>query len=137
LRHLESGLGVCAREGRLAFGSAAFDVFYRLDQERRGLPVDVYIYASHAELVRPQVSWRARYVGFVGGVLGGVHPLGMKLRPPTTEGENPWPLFWEVEDLRWATSNEEIATGAFTGFGCSRPYRDNFIPEGPILLEHP
>src|SRR2546428_8326838 len=86
LRHLGSGLVVCDREGRVAFGSAAFDVFHRLDSERHELLVDVYIYASHADIVRPEVSWRARYVRFVAGVFGGVHELGMKLRPPTTEG---------------------------------------------------
>ena len=49
--HLLDGVNVIHVEGRVAFGSRAWEVFRELDALRKGDPVDVYIYASHAEPV--------------------------------------------------------------------------------------
>ena len=84
LEHLEDGMEVCQREGRVAFGSRAWEVFRKLDELRNGLPVDVYIYASHDPGIRRLVvSWSGIYVGHVESV-NGAHPEGMRFRPPST-----------------------------------------------------
>jgi hypothetical protein len=49
LEHLVDGVEVCAREGKVAFGSRAWEVFKQLDEIRAEAPVDVYVYASHAQ----------------------------------------------------------------------------------------
>jgi hypothetical protein len=142
LGHLESGLEVCSGQGKVAFGSRAWEVFRELDAVRVGLQVDVYIYASWAgpQEVRA-ASWRAVYVGHVVSV-GGGHPDGMRFRPPTTEQNESdnaghWAVFWEVRDLRRLDAEQFLPTGQFTGRGKKRAYRDNFAPEGPLLVEHP
>jgi hypothetical protein len=142
LQHLVSGRPMCASEGRVAFGSRAWQIFRELDSLRHGLPVDVYLYASHADGTGLlEASWQARYIGHVES-LGGAHPLGMKYRPPTTaqyakDSSGKWAVFWEVEDLRELAPAQRLALGAFTGFGQRKPYGKPFVPEGPILVEHP
>lgn len=142
LEHLKDGAIVCEKEGRVAFGSRAWEVFRKLDELRYDLPVDVYIYASHSEgPLRLEVSWHARYIGHVESI-GGTHPEGMKFRPPSTakyEDDNLgyWAVFWEVEQLCELSLEERIPTGGFRGLGKHKPYRRNFVPEGPILIEHP
>jgi len=46
--------------------------------------------------------------------------------PANDRGEGPWPLFWEIEGLRRATLDEEVATGTFTGFGRRHPLQKQF-----------
>jgi hypothetical protein len=141
--HLTSGLGNCHNHGKVAFGSRAFETFYELEHMRRGLTVDVYIYASHTKNpIGCQVSWRAIYIGFIKSEdLPSKHEDYEDLyRPETTKQYSDdtrlyWPLFWEVTDL------QEIATHIpihqFTGRGRKRPYQKIFVPEGPLLIEYP
>jgi hypothetical protein len=44
LQHLRSGQTKAECEGRVAFGSRAWEVFRKLDALREGMPVDVFIY---------------------------------------------------------------------------------------------
>lgn len=48
LEFLIEGIAVCDRQGKVAFGSRAWEIFRKLDELRNGQPVDVYIYASHS-----------------------------------------------------------------------------------------
>jgi len=86
---------------RVAFSSRS-DEIWRLDQLRGGKNVDVYIYASHAGIPEPAVTWKARFVEMVQAV-GGVYPdphRANEVRPLTTVTDTPDALvFWEVEDL--------------------------------------
>jgi hypothetical protein len=133
---------VCQREGRVAFGSRAWEVFRKLDELRNGLPVEVYIYASHGPGIRGiVVSWSGIYVGHVESV-NGAHPEGMRFRPPSTgkyEDDNRgyWAVFWEIEELHSLDESEHIPTGRFWGFDKRKSYGGNFVPEGPILIRHP
>jgi len=78
LEHLVDGQKTAESEGKVAFGSRAWEVFRELDTRRKGMPVDVYIYASHSDGQREfEVSWHGRYVGHVEGRMG-AHPDGMK-----------------------------------------------------------
>lgn len=81
LVHLEDGHRVVESEGKVAFGSRAWETFRQLDDVRKGQPVDVYIYASHSDGNHDfEVSWRGPYIGHVEGNMGS-HPDGMRYRP--------------------------------------------------------
>lgn len=140
--HLEDGAEVCRREGRVAFGSRAWEVFRKLDHLRNGLPVEVYIYASHDPGPRRlAVSWHALYIGHVEGQ-NGAHPHGMRFRPPSTgkyldDNRGFWAVFWEVEDLNLLPEDKYIPTGRLCGLGKKKNYGTNFVPEGPILIRCP
>jgi hypothetical protein len=66
LEPLNDGQAVCDLQGKVAFGSRAWEIFRKLDELRDGQPVDVYIYASHAP-GRPsfKVSWHGIYLKHV------------------------------------------------------------------------
>jgi hypothetical protein len=140
--HLIDGADVVCAEGRVAFGSRAWEVFRELDGLRKGLAVDVYLYASHLEPPDPlEASWRARYVGHVESV-GSAHPAGMRYRPPSTakypnDNSGHWAVFWEVDDLAELPTHRRIQIAQMTGFGKPKRYGHPFVPEGPILIEHP
>jgi hypothetical protein len=142
LEHLRDGAMVCEREGRVAYGSRAWEVFRQLDEIRDDMPVDVYIYASHSPgPLRLEVSWHALYVGHVESIRG-AHPNGMRLRPPSTakypdDNVGHWAVFWEVEQLRELPSEGRIPTGEFRGLNKRKSYKRNFVPEGPMLVTHP
>jgi hypothetical protein len=104
--------------------------------------VDAYLYASHTDgpLIL-EATWHARYIGHVESV-NGAHPSGMRYRPPSTakypsDNQGHWAVFWEVESLREVSAAERRRLADFTGFGKRRPYGRNFVPEGPLLVEHP
>jgi len=104
LIHLTDGALVCEGKGKVAFGSRAWEVFRELDRTRIGEPVDVLIYASHANADGPAaVTWRGKYIGHV-EAKHGTHPEGMQYRPPSTAEHSSdnlgyWAVFWEVTDL--------------------------------------
>jgi len=134
--HLDSGLIVCKREGKVAFGSEATGAFLKLEELRGGHPVDVFICATHnAERPALQASWKARYIGIVSSNAG-AHPNRRQLRPPTCVDEK-WTFYWEVDELEELQSREWIPTGNFVGYGRKKSYPANFIPEGPIVIKHP
>lgn len=142
LEHLEDGSEVCRKEGRVAFGSRAWEVFRKLDTLRNGLPVEVFIYASHdPQARRLAVSWKGLYVGHVESD-NGAHPKGMKFRPPSTgkyveDNFGYWAVFWEVENLNRLEEDYNIPTGQFWGLEKHKSYGKNFVPEGPILIRYP
>src|SRR5271165_4626711 len=123
LVHLTSGRTTAEREGKVAFGSRAWEVFRQLDHERKGMAVDVYIYASHSDDPRAIASWCARYVGQVESIAG-AHPAGMRYRPPSTANDEQghFAIFWEVEDLHPSPDQERLSLTNFTGFGKSKGY---------------
>jgi hypothetical protein len=72
LEHLLAGQQTAKSEGKVAFGSRAWEVFRELDAHRKGMSVDVYIYASHSDGQRDfEVPWRARYYRIVEKLGGG------------------------------------------------------------------
>ena len=142
IAHLESGLEICDREGKVAFGSRAWEVFRELESCTGGKPVSVYIYASyeHAD-GPPAATWMARYAGHVESNHG-AHPDGMRYRPPTTadypaDNLGHWAVFWEVESLRRLGEDDWIPTHAFGGYGKKGKYKKGFVPEGPLVVSPP
>lgn len=142
LQHLRDGKDVAATAGRVAFGSRAWKLFRELDKLRKGLPVDVYIYASHSDdQLRFVASWHGHYVGHVESI-GGAHPEGMRYRPPSTgayvaDNLGHWAIFWEVEHLAELPPERHLRIGDMMGFGKRQQYGNGFAPESPMLIEHP
>jgi len=141
--HLDEGLKTFQAMNKVAFGSRAYDVFIKLDQECNGKPVDVFIYESHGSGQYDfRVSWRARYLKNVPAI-NGAHPDGMTFRPESTAkypGDNEggdWLLFWEVDSLQPISDEERVHVGTFSPFGKKKPYGNSFAPRGPMLIEHP
>jgi hypothetical protein len=141
LEHLEGGLKVCQSKGKIAFGSRAFEVFRELDAHRDTKPVTVFIYASgNLTDERLETSWTGNYVRWL-EVSNGAHPDGMTYRPPSTanypsDNKGHWAGFWEVKDLRKLGPEERIPTGQFVSFKSGKQYKNNFIPEGPLLVAY-
>jgi hypothetical protein len=142
LEHLIAGIAVCDRQGKVAFGSRASEIFRQLDKLRNGQPVEVYIYASNAP-GQPsfKVSWRGIYLGYVEG-RHGAHPQSMQFRPPSTakyedDHDGHWAVFWEVTQLWELAAPEHIPTCRFFGWDNRRFFEKNFIPKGPILVHRP
>ncbi len=137
LQHLVDGREVCAREGRVAFGSQAWEVFRELDREG-GPGTRVLIYASHSGVpAKPRVSWTASYLRYVES-RGGAHPERARVRPPSTiaDGEDAagyWAGFYEVADLEVVREEEQIAIRDLADRR-GRRYRRDFVPEGPIII---
>jgi len=127
---------VCREQGKVAFGSRAWEVLRRFD-EGAGPGAPVLIYASHpATSVGPVVTWRAIWAGWVESE-GGAHPDGDLYRPPSTHGGEDrarwWAVFWAVSDLRELSRDEWLPVARLTDLR-GRAYRRGFMPEGPILL---
>lgn len=134
LIHLQGGVEVCEREGRVAFGSQAWSFFTHLD-DHDGLGDPVLIYASHADDPRPGITWIASYLGYVHSK-GGAHPSRDRYRPPSCRREDRqgyWAGFYEVADLRQLASNDEIPIGTLHDADGHR-YKKPFIPEGPTAV---
>lgn len=138
--HLASGKEICISAGKVGFGSRAWETFLKIDSICAGLPVIVYIYASHSKKpIGCQVSWRAYYIGHIRSEH--LPPdYEQEFRPRSTDNHFDdtrtfWPLFWEVTDL------QELATPLpihqFSGLGRKKPFQKLFVPEGPLLIEYP
>ena len=141
LVHLRDGFEVCVEQGKVAFGSRAWEVFRELDQIRSGQAVPVLIYASMADTDGPIfVSWAGQYVGHVESN-SGAHPAGMKYRPPSTEENSSdnlgwWAVFWEVTNLKKLPEDQQLSMKDIQ----SRKghfYKSSFVPEGPIIVQNP
>lgn len=141
VQHLQSGVEVCQREGKVAFASAAFEFFLELDAKRAERPIPVYFYASQEEVMKPVISWQGIYTGFYHSD-NGFDPNKNRFRPPTTyQGQSPdsddWPLFWEVENLT------EIPEGPgrlplynLVAYKGKKKLALNFLPQGPVLIRN-
>lgn len=125
---------VCAHKGKVALGSRAWEFFRALDEDRNGLEVETFVYASHSDARDLSVTWHARYVGHVEGV-NGVHPDGRRYRPKSTiecDGEGWWAVFWEVAGLERLAEPMPIAE--LCAYGTGEPYGKGFVPEGPMRV---
>jgi hypothetical protein len=140
--HLIDGAEVCVREGKIAYGSRAFEMFVQLDSLRAGEPVDVHIYASHVVRDGPaRATWAATYIGFVPSP-DGSHPDGPRYRPESTfkyptDNKGHWALFWEVTGLRKLPDAESLLIRDMRGWKSKTKYDKFFVPEGPLIIERP
>jgi hypothetical protein len=141
LVHLNPAKTKFEEQGKVAFGSRAWEVFQKLDQLRADAPVDVYLYASGDRTTNLlEVTWRARYIGHVES-RGGAHPDGMRFRPNSTsqsatDNLGHWAIFWEIDQLRKLEIEARIPLAHLSSFETGKPFKPNFIPEGPLLASH-
>jgi hypothetical protein len=138
-RHLESGVVVCREQGRVAYGSRAFESFLKLnDAIKPSTQCGALIYAPDSKMLTtsPSVTWRATYVGF-NNAINGAHKDGMRYRPPTTASDDPehWAIFWEVADLQRLGTTASIRISELLGYDRPRRYLKNYIPKGPRVVE--
>ena len=138
--HLLSALDILNREGRVAFGSTSWELFEALDSSLAGADCEVLIYASDASrpLTPPSATWTARYLGSSRAV-SGAHKDGMKYRPMSTskypaDNKGHWVVFWEVANL--VRLETPIVISKVQGYEKPKKYLANFIPHGPLLIEH-
>lgn len=147
--HLISGLEAIAAQldsddlaadqlPKVAFGSMDFEVFAEVEKLRSGKAVDVLIYAADAkgdQPLNPEVTWRGVYVGYVGSRRGR-YPGKPIFRPKSTATDSPtWAVFWELQELERLKT--PIPIGKLRGKNKKTNYQARFIPEGPVLIEHP
>ena len=136
LEHLRSGLSV--HEGRVAFASRASKTFEKLDAERNGMPVDVFIYASrHAKAPSLEVSWCGQYVGHVKNSHG-ARPADIQFRPPSTLSDtNDYDVVWQVANLHELQPAQRLPVEIFSGYYSKKKYKQGFAPERPLIVAHP
>ncbi|MEO0827851.1 MAG: hypothetical protein AAFY67_19810 [Cyanobacteria bacterium J06642_9] len=145
-QHLVTGLEAIAQQldadppkvpPVLAYGSNAFEVFGKADELRGEQCVEMFFYASHAEnpTFHPEATWKATYCKQVHSRRGR-YPGKAFHRPPSTKNDAPtWAIFWLVQDL--IELREPILVSDFQGLGKKTAYASRFIPESPLLVEHP
>ncbi|MGI0484172.1 hypothetical protein ACN4EK_01975 [Pantanalinema rosaneae CENA516] len=123
---------------KVAFGSMDFELFGEAEQLRTGKAIDVFIYASQSKAeqpLNPEVTWRGIYIGYVGSRRGR-YPGKAIFRPASTLSDSPvWAVFWELQQLEPLTT--PIPIGTLRGRNKKTNYPPRFIPEGPMLIEHP
>ena len=138
--HLKSAYEASLK--RIAFGTNDFFTFDEATNQLKGMPketrVDIYFYSPDGEAIGLSVSWHALYIGHVDAALSGVHPNGMLYRPPSTFSDAPWGMFYEVDNLQ--PLDKHLPLSVLTGFRKAKPlgYTGRiFVPERPMLIEHP
>jgi hypothetical protein len=115
LEHLQSGKGVAAAQGFVAFGTRKWELLRKLDVMRQGDPVPAPIYPSQEDDPAKLTFLVCWYDGSV-ETPSGQHPLWMKHRPPTT-GHYPtdnlghWAAFWHVRGLRELPKHKHTPIG--------------------------
>lgn len=136
LEHLVSGEAVSRREGRVAYGSESGMILSELAAAATDAECMVVFYASHAVPDGPpRISWRGRFVGLT-GAKSGRHPDHDRLRPPSTDSDGDWLVFYEVADLQRLEPDDQIPLQSLkTPKG--KTLSKAFIPQGPTLIENP
>ena len=140
LEHLVDGEAVATSEGRVAFGSQAWELFRELERES-GPGTPVLIYASHTGgLPDLRITWSAKFLRYVES-RGGAHPDGTRFRPPSTiewreDEDRYWAGFYEVESLRRLDEEEQFKIADLRDRR-GKLYGRGFVPEGPIIISAP
>lgn len=137
--HLADGETVCKREGKVAFGSNAFEILHKFQTEG-GVGMHVLIYSSHEHQPGvPQVTWRATFLGMAKGEDYSVQDL-RQYRPESCWDEDRtgpgWGCFIEVSDLE-RLDEEDAVTVREIPTRSGRPHAPDFIPRGPTVVTDP
>ncbi len=140
---LKSALDICAAEGLVAFGTNAWEVFAKVDEEY-GSGIPVLIYATHFQgtpdkLFSPgKAGFRAVYKRVQPATKGGKHPKP-SLRPVQTihgaGADTGWTAFWEITDLVQLAEKDRVPITALTAEGQKKPLLNGFVPKGPMLVK--
>ena len=132
----------CAVQGRVAFGSEAWDVFSRTNKiYGSGIPVLICPTAHHGDpdhIARPgYATFRATYLGTT-SAQAGKHP-NPAIRPAATiagaGADTRWSFFWEVSDLVQLEKQDHVAITSLTAEGQKKPLSNRFVLHGPMLVK--
>ncbi len=132
---LVSALETYTPAGQIAFGTRDWELFDKLDKSRMKMPVDVYIYASHAGgSFEGKATWHAKYVR-----LEPDRHEAKPYRPMLAAQTDVWEgeVYWIVERLRRTEASEHISVTDFISFEDTKPYGKSFPPHRPLLVKHP
>lgn len=140
--HLVSGLETCESEGKVAFGSDAWELFRQVDEMRKGQAVEVFIYPSHSDSDKPlqmSAAWHGIYVGHIPSRRGR-YPGDKRFRPASTQTDRPnWAVFWEIESLSEVPLSEQLQLGDFRMLVTNKRSNGDrrHLPHGPVLIQYP
>lgn len=142
LEHLETGAPVAEATGYVAFGTAKWELFQKIDADREGEAVPVLIYPSDSDgpaSSNLKVSWWGWYTGHSQSK-GGAHQDGMLHRPPSTakypaDNSGHWAIFWHVAGLRRLPSDKQLPISKVPTI--KGGWRKNAPPRGPELVALP
>lgn len=138
-----SAKNTCAFEGRVAFGSDAWDFFDKAKQDYgEGIPVLIYPthrYGDPDRLCDPGfVPFRGIFLRTVRATKAGKHP-DPAVRPQVTisgpSTDSAWMIFWEASDLAQVPKSDRIAITSLTAEGQKKPLGKGFVPHGPMLVK--
>lgn len=136
--HLVDGVEVCRREGKVAYGSQAWETLMKFE-DLGGVGAPVLVYASHnPEHLGPTVLWVGYYLDYVESK-GGAHPAHGRYRPPSCKEEDQsgyWAGFYELSDLQQLDPESRIAIPSLRSLD-GKPYAAGFVPEGPTIVTRP
>lgn len=138
--HLISGLETCEKEGKVAFGSDAWELFREVDEMRKGSEVEVFIYPSHLDSDKPLLMSAAWHGIYVGQMLSrrGRYPGDKRFRPESTQSDRPnWAIFWEMENLCELPATERIPIPSFVSASKKITGDRRSLPHGPMLVKYP
>ena len=138
--HLLDAMETCDREGKIALGSEAWELFRQVDELRKGSEVEVLIYPCHADSEKPmrmEASWRGVYVGHQPSRRGR-YPGDKRFRPPFAQTDKPtWAVFWEIRDLIELPDSDYIPMTSLRGLDKKFDYSLRNGTHGPLLIEYP
>ena len=94
----------------------------------------VYLYESlddERPVGESLVRWHGRYTRYV--THEAMRRADQRLRPPSTAGEDPWAIYWEVTDLRRLPPQEEFRVSDLSTED-AHPLSRAFVPHGPTPI---
>ncbi len=137
--HLISGLETCASEGKVVFGSDAWELFRQVDQMRKGSEVAVFIYPCYPDSEKPlrtEIAWRGIYTGHIPSRRGR-YPGDQQLRPKSTAGEKPtWAVYWEMQQLTQLSETEFVPMASLRAID-KKALQAGRVPHGYMMINIP
>lgn len=99
---------------------------------KTGAVVDLYESLDDERPVRESlVRWEGRYIRYVAHEA--ITRADSRLRPPSTQGEDPWAIYCEVTNLRRLSSDEEFRVSDLTTEE-GRKLSPAFVRHGPVPI---
>lgn len=113
------------------FGTMRADLFWE-----RGVRAGavVYLYESlddERPIGESLVRWEGRFTRYVAHEA--LTRADGRIRPPSTQGEDPWAIYWEVSDLRRLSPDEEFRVSDLATED-GHKLSPAFVPHGPVPI---
>lgn len=138
--HLASAIETCDREGQVAFGSNAWELFRQVEQMKKSDLVEVFIYPSLVDSGKPiemKACWHGLYLDHVPSRRGR-YPGDKRFRPESALSEKPtWAIFWDVCELTELSEDDHIPLSKFRGTDKKSDYALRTAPHSPIIVQYP